>query len=99
LAAVVSEDDHNGDPWQRGLSHPSGAIDRYSIFPFFHPPAEWTPELPLPARQTSLFQPACRSEAPIGVTPLYKKQLRLFLQIFNILRKKREINFKIGGIG
>jgi hypothetical protein len=31
--------------------------------------------------------------------PLYKKQLTVFLQIFNILRKKEEINFKIGGIG
>jgi hypothetical protein len=40
-----------------------------------------------------------RREAPIGGTPLYKKQLGLFLQIFNILRKKGEINFKIGGIG
>jgi hypothetical protein len=30
--------------------------------------------------------------------PIYKKQLSVFLQIFNILRKKGEINFKIGGL-
>jgi hypothetical protein len=36
--------------------------------------------------------------APIGGTHLYKKQLGMFLQIFNILRKKGEINFKIGEI-
>jgi hypothetical protein len=40
-----------------------------------------------------------RREAPIGGTPLYKKQLGVFLQIFNILRKKGEINFKISEIG
>jgi hypothetical protein len=32
--------------------------------------------------------------APIGGTSLDKKQLGLFLQIFNFLRKKREISFK-----
>jgi hypothetical protein len=37
--------------------------------------------------------------APIGSTPLYKKQHGAFLQKFNILRKKGEINFKTGGIG
>jgi hypothetical protein len=37
--------------------------------------------------------------SPIGSTPLYQKQLGVFLQIFNILREKGEINFKIGGIG
>jgi hypothetical protein len=45
------------------------------------------------------FQPPYRREAPIGSTSLYKKQLAVFLQIFDILRKKGEINFKIGGIG
>jgi hypothetical protein len=33
------------------------------------------------------------------VRPPYNKQLGAFLEIFNILRKKGEINFKIGGIG
>jgi hypothetical protein len=46
-----------------------------------------------------LFQPPYRRFAPIGGTHLYKKQLGAFLQIFKILRKKRELNFKIGGIG
>jgi hypothetical protein len=40
-----------------------------------------------------------RGETPIGGTPLYTKQLGVFLKIFNILGKKGEINFKIGGIG
>jgi hypothetical protein len=30
---------------------------------------------------------------------LEKEQLGVFLQIFNVLRKKGETNFKIGGIG
>jgi hypothetical protein len=46
-----------------------------------------------------LFQPPYRRFAAIGGTPLYKKQLGMFLQIINILRKKGEINFKTGGIG
>jgi hypothetical protein len=32
-----------------------------------------------------LFQPPCRREAPIGGRPLDKKQLGVFLQIFNIV--------------
>jgi hypothetical protein len=40
-----------------------------------------------------------RREAPIGVTPLNKKQFGVFLQIFNILRKKGEMNLEIGGFG
>jgi hypothetical protein len=32
-------------------------------------------------------------QAPLGDPPLYKKHPGLFLQIFNILQKKREINF------
>jgi hypothetical protein len=47
----------------------------------------------------SVFQAPCRREAPIGGTAIHKKQLGVFLQIFNILQKKGEINFKIGGIG
>jgi hypothetical protein len=47
----------------------------------------------------SLFQPPYRRFAPIGSAPLYKKQLGVFLQIFNILRSKGGINFKIDGIG
>jgi hypothetical protein len=35
---------------------------------------------------------------PIGA-PFDTKQVGELLQIFNILRKKGEINFKIGGIG
>jgi hypothetical protein len=50
-------------------------------------------------RDSDLVQSPYRREASIGGTPLYKKQLNMFLQIFNILRKKGEINFKIGGIG
>jgi hypothetical protein len=46
-----------------------------------------------------LVQPPCRRKAPTGDRPLYKKRLGVFLQIFNILRKKGEINFKIGRIG
>jgi hypothetical protein len=46
-----------------------------------------------------LIQPPYQREAPIGVTLLYKKQLGVFLQIFNILRKKGEFNFKVDGIG
>jgi hypothetical protein len=46
-----------------------------------------------------LFQPPYRREAPTGGTPLYQKQFGVFLQIFDILRKKGEINFKRGGIG
>jgi hypothetical protein len=46
-----------------------------------------------------LVQPPYQREAPIGTTPLDKKQLGVFLQIFNILRKKGEIDFKINGIG
>jgi hypothetical protein len=46
-----------------------------------------------------LVQPPYRREAPIGSTPLDKKHLGVFLQIFNILRKKGEINLKIDGIG
>jgi hypothetical protein len=37
-----------------------------------------------------IVQPPDRCEAPIGGTPLYKKQLGEFLQIFNILRKKEK---------
>jgi hypothetical protein len=37
--------------------------------------------------------------APVGGTPLHKKQLGLLLQIFNITQKTGEINFKTGGIG
>jgi hypothetical protein len=37
--------------------------------------------------------------APIAGKPRCKKQLGVFLQIFNILRKKGEIDFKIDGIG
>jgi hypothetical protein len=44
------------------------------------------------------FQPPSQRFAPIGDTPLYKKQLGVFVQIFNILRKKGDINFKLGGI-
>jgi hypothetical protein len=47
----------------------------------------------------AFFQPLYRREAPIGGIPLYKKQLGILLQIFNILHKKGEGNFKIGGIG
>jgi hypothetical protein len=46
-----------------------------------------------------VFQPPCRREAPTGGTPIEKKQLGVFVQIFNIMRKKGEIDFKIGGIG
>jgi hypothetical protein len=46
-----------------------------------------------------LVQPSYRREASMGGTTLYKKQLGLFLQIFNILRKNKEIDLKIGGIG
>jgi hypothetical protein len=56
----------------------------------------------MPTQRTEssyLIQPPYRREALIGGTPLYQKQLGVFLQMFNILRKKREINFKIGGIG
>jgi hypothetical protein len=42
---------------------------------------------------------AHRRFALIGGTSLHKKQLGIFLQIFNLLRKKGEINFKIPGIG
>jgi hypothetical protein len=49
--------------------------------------------------QLNLVQPPYRRFAPVRGTPLHKKQLGVFLQIFNILRKKGEINFKIGGIG
>jgi hypothetical protein len=47
----------------------------------------------------SCWPVADRRFAPIGGTSLYKKQLGIFLQIFNLLRKKREINFIIGEIG
>jgi hypothetical protein len=46
-----------------------------------------------------VVQPPYRCEAPIGDTLLYQKQLGVVLKIFNVLRKKGEINFKIGGIG
>jgi hypothetical protein len=45
------------------------------------------------------FQPPYGREAPIDGTPLEKKHLGVFLQIFNILRKKGDISFKISGIG
>jgi hypothetical protein len=45
-----------------------------------------------------LVPPPWQGEAPIGGTPLYKKQLGVYLQIFNILRKKRDINFEMDGI-
>jgi hypothetical protein len=45
------------------------------------------------------FQPPYRRKTPIGGTLLYKKQLGVFSQSFNILRKKGENNFKIAGIG
>jgi hypothetical protein len=47
----------------------------------------------------TLVQPPYRRFAPIGDTPLYKKQLGVFLQIFSIVRKKGENNFERGGIG
>jgi hypothetical protein len=46
-----------------------------------------------------VFQPPYRCFTRIGGPPLYQKQLGVFLHIFNILRNKGEINFKIGGIG
>jgi hypothetical protein len=55
--------------------------------------------LPSPSHFTSPFQPPYQRFAPRGDTPLYMKQLGVFLQIFNILRKKGEINFRISGIG
>jgi hypothetical protein len=48
---------------------------------------------------SAVFQPPSRRFAPIRDTPLHKKQFGVFLQIFHILRKKGEVNFKIGGIG
>jgi hypothetical protein len=49
--------------------------------------------------RSAIFQPPYRRFAPIGGTPLDKKQLSVFLQIFNILRKKGEVDFKISGVG
>jgi hypothetical protein len=40
-----------------------------------------------------LVQPLYQRELP-----LYEKQFGVLLQIFNILRRKGEINFKTGGI-
>jgi hypothetical protein len=52
-----------------------------------------------PPIKSIFVQRPYRRQAPIGGTPLYQKQLGVFLKFFNILRKKGEINFKIGGIG
>jgi hypothetical protein len=46
-----------------------------------------------------LFSAPHRRFARMGSLPLDKKQLGVFLQIFNILRKKGDINFKIDEIG
>jgi hypothetical protein len=67
----------------------------HSVTGFWWPISKTRPIIPF----NIFFQPLYRCEAPIGGTLLYKKQLGVFLQIFNILRKIGEINFKIGGIG
>jgi hypothetical protein len=38
----------------------------------------------------ALFQPPYQRFAPIGGTPLYKKRLGIFVQIFKILRKRSD---------
>jgi hypothetical protein len=45
-----------------------------------------------------LVQPPYRRFAPMGGMPLYKKHIGVVWQIFNILRKKGEIKFRIGAI-
>jgi hypothetical protein len=68
-----------------------------------HPPAVpfalKTRGLALVSRAVAFSPAANRREAPTGSTPVYKKHPGVLLQIFNILRKKQEVNFKIGGIG
>jgi hypothetical protein len=49
--------------------------------------------------QAPFVHPPYRREASMSGTPRYKKQPGVFLQIFNILRKKVKVNFKINGIG
>jgi hypothetical protein len=48
--------------------------------------------------QEKFIQPPYRCEAPIGWYARDKEELGLFLQISNILRKKGNVNLKIGGI-
>jgi hypothetical protein len=43
---------------------------------------------PLPFDLVHFCQPSNGRFTPMGGTPLYKKQLGVFLHIFNILRKK-----------
>jgi hypothetical protein len=50
------------------------------------------PEVSCGFRPRSYFyQPPYQRLVPIGGMPLYKKQLSVFLQIFNILRKKERL--------
>jgi hypothetical protein len=51
-----------------------------------------------PRNQTKLLTRENFFSLPSG-EPLYQKQFGVFSQIFSILQKKAEINFKIGGIG
>jgi hypothetical protein len=58
-------------------------------------------DLPFEETASRLEQSSWKSSSLISILvqpPLCKKQLGVFLQIFDILQKKGEINLKIGGI-
>jgi hypothetical protein len=80
------------DFWLLVISRPHLSRSRLMCQNFIETVTEFLEEI-----QPSELEIVC--QPPDRRLPLLKKQLGVFLQMFNILRKKGEVNFKRGGIG